>query len=81
MVTRKVNKWFCNNDDGMILDDIFSVDEVTKAVKRLNKGKAAVCDSVTAEHLQYAAQNLPLILPDIFKRINELEYIPTNFRM
>ena len=53
---------------------------MSKAIKRLNKGKATRCDAITAEHLQFAGQNLFHILTDVFRRVVELEYIPTNFR-
>ena len=79
-VSNKVREWYSERDTDVFLEEPFSVDELFKAVKRLNKGKAAGCDSITAEHLQKAGRNLILLLTRIFNRLVEIEYIPLNFR-
>ena len=79
-VTRKVNEWFSDSDKDVLLEVPFSDDEVDKAIKKLNKGKAAGCDSITAEHLQKAGHNLVGLLASLFRRIVEIEYIPSNLR-
>ena len=58
----------------------FSTEEVSKAIKSLNKGKVIGCDAIMAEHLQFAGQNILHILTYVFRRVVELEYIPTNLR-
>ena len=80
LVTDQVQKWFNEKEIGDFLSEPFEVKEVGKAINRLNKGKSTGCDYVSAEHLQFAGQNLKIILTRMFNRISILEYIPLNFR-
>ena len=80
-VTASVKEWANDDDPGMFLDIPFEKDEISKAVNKLNKGKAAGCDLVTAEHLQNAGPNMITLLTLVYNRLLEIEYIPTNFRM
>ena len=79
-VTRKVEEWYREKDGDNFLEEPFSEEELKKAIKRLNKGKAAGCDSVSAEHLQNAGPNIIPLLTEIFRRAVTLEYVPSNFR-
>ena len=80
-VTNQVRKWAGEKDLDDFLSEPFSVEEVSKAIYKLNRGKAAGCDSVTAEHLQHAGYNLKALLAYVYNRVVQLEYIPKNFRM
>ena len=79
-VTERVREWYNERDVDIFLEEPFNIEDISKAIKRLNKGKAAGCDSVTAEHLQKAGHSLIVLLTRIFVRIVEIEYIPQNFR-
>ena len=57
LVTKKVKEWAACDDSGTFLSEPLTPEEVKKAIKKLNKNKAAGCDSVTTEHLQYAGFN------------------------
>ena len=81
MVTQKVVEWFSERDADPFLEEAFDDEEIGRAVKKLNKGKAAGCDSITAEHLQKAGPSLIPLLSNIYRRIVELEYVPSNFRI
>ena len=63
-------------DSDDFLEAPFSVPEVAKCIKGLNKGKSPGFDFVTAEHLQYAGVNFVRALTLIINRIFELEFIP-----
>ena len=79
-VTRSVCDWFNENDEDAFLDEPLKDEELYKAINKLNKGKAAGCDDVTAEHLQNAGPSLIPLLTKIYRRIVTLEYVPSNFR-
>ena len=79
-VTESVKKWSQEVDSDDFLEAPFSVPEVAKCIKGLNKGKSPGFDFVTAEHLQYAGVNFVRALTLIINRIIELEFIPRNFR-
>ena len=80
-VTRKVDEWAKYDDPDVFLNEPFTINEVKKCIKGLNRGKAAGFDAVTAEHLQNAGESLVVILTHIFNRIIDLEFIPKNFRI
>ena len=46
-VTDHVKKWFNENEIGDFLSEPFDVEEVGKAINRLNKGKSTGCDYVS----------------------------------
>ena len=79
-VTDQVKRWANEKDADLFLAEPFTVEDLSKAITRLNKGKAAGCDSITAEHLQHAGYNLKVLLTHVFNRIVQLEYVPVNFR-
>ena len=81
MVTAKVREWFAEDDGDGFLDEQLDVDEVQKAILRLNKGEAAGCDAVTAEHLQYAGPAIFPLMTKILNRLIDIEYTPKNFKM
>ena len=79
-VGRHVNEWYSQGDPGPFLDDPVISDEVSKAVKCLNKGKSPGHDSISAENLQHAGPWIFDLLAGLFNRIIHLEYIPQNFK-
>ena len=81
MVTTQVKNWYAQSDADIFLEVPFNVEEASKAVHRLNKGKAPGCDAITAEHLHNAGRNIILLLTEIFNRSIELEYIPLNLKV
>ena len=58
----------------------FDTDEVKKAIRKLNKGKAPGPDLVTSEHLLYGGKMLLSCLTKLFNMMLKLEYIPVSFR-
>ena len=81
MVTNRVKEWAEGHEGDDFLDEPFEQAEVAKAIKGLNKGKAAGCDSITAEHPQNGGKNLIILLTRVFCRVVETEYVPINFRL
>ena len=75
-VSRKVNEWAGRDDSDEFLDEPFTLSEVKKCIKGLNRGKSAGFDAVTAAHLQNAGESLSVLLTQIFNRIVDLEFIP-----
>ena len=80
-VTEDVSKWYSEDDMDVFLAAPLNREEVRKAVKKLNKGKSAGFDSITAEHLQYAGEGLIDLLTELFNRIIQLEHVPCNFKI
>ena len=79
-VTAKVKGWYEQNEPDNFLNEKFSFSDVKEAIGKLNKGKAAGFDSITAEHLQNAGPTLISLLTAVYNEIVHLEYIPCNFR-
>ena len=53
-----------------------TIDEVTEAVKSLNKGKAPDIYSITAEHIIYGGNQLIVTLCEVFNAIIHLQCVP-----
>ena len=53
MVSDQVKCWSCERDSDRFLEDRISPEEMLKALKKLNRGKAASFNGITSEHLQY----------------------------
>ena len=68
------------NDDDPFLQTPIKRCEVQKAVNKLKKNKACGYDHISAEHIKYGGPLLITIITTIFNSINEIEYIPINFR-
>ena len=81
MVTERVKLWSEEGDVDIFLNTPITEEEMLKCIKNLNKGKAAGCDMVTAEHLQNAGCNLIKLLIKVYNQIIEIEYIPKNFKV
>ena len=79
-ITIILHKRSANGSEKKTVITFFEEEELRKAIKRLNKGKAAGCDSVSAEHLQNAGPNIIPLLTKVSRRIVALEYVPSNFR-
>ena len=79
-VTNDVRVWNSSDDPGMFLEYPFTLEEMEKAVKSLNKRKAPGYDSITAEHLQYAGGSMYGLLLEVFNRVRVCEYVPCNLR-
>ena len=58
----------------------FSIEEVTRSIKKLNCNKAPGHDGITAEHLKYGGVSVADRLCRIYNMCREQEYIPCNFR-
>ena len=59
-----------------ILQDKFTIEEISSVIRRLKSGKAAGPDNITAEHLKHGGLILQKWLLKIFNRILSLEEIP-----
>ena len=81
MVTKKVKCWFGENDMDNFLETRLTSEKVLKALKKLNGGKAAGFDGVTAEYLQYTGDAFLGLLVELFNCIIQREYVPCNFRV
>ena len=81
MVTKKVKCWFGENDMDNFLETRLTSEKVLKALKKLNGGKAAGFDGVTAEYLQYTGEAFLGLLVELFNCIIQREYVPCNFRV
>ena len=81
MVTRQVALYNSMRDDDDFSDAPFTCDEVQRAIKTLNKGKACGADNISAEHLCYGGEAMVRILCTLYNMIRELEYIPKCFRV
>ena len=57
------------------------MEEISKAVKSLNKGKASGKDGVTAEHLIYAGRGMLMVLCRVYNHVRLSEYIPVCYRV
>ena len=80
-ITTQVRQWATEKDAGPFLNEYITSIEVTKAINKLNKGKAPGHDNISAEHLQNAGKMIYDLLAGLFNRIIHLEYIPQNFRI
>ena len=67
-----------NNDD-VILDVPFCVDEIEGAIKKLKAGKSAGPDGILSEHLLHGGYKLRLWLTNIFNAIINLDSVPECF--
>ena len=55
-----------------------TVDEISKAIKQLEKGKSAGPDSICAEHIIYSSRIIPFHLSLLFSAILRYTVIPTK---
>ena len=81
MVTETVKQLCAEDDNQMFLEEPISRKEIRFAIKKLNKGKAAGYDQLTAEHLQHAGRHVDDLLAELFNRFIELEHVPSNFKI
>ena len=82
---RTLSEFIKNYNNSNVIDDNFlsipfTLEEVRKAVKTLNLGKAAGFDLVTAEHVVNADEHLTEVLLILYNSIVDLEVIPICFR-
>ena len=64
------------DNEELLLDVPFTVDEVKAAIRKLKCGKAAGLDGLVAEHLKYAGESMVIWLRNIMNALMELEMIP-----
>ena len=69
------------NDDEMILDVPFTLEEVEGAVRGLKRGKAGGCDNLQPEHICFGGASLSLWLQQVYNAIIEFEAIPAAFKL
>ena len=81
MVTDRVSEWYRQRDDDAFLDEPISSEEMLKSIKKLNKGKAAGFDTITAEHLQHTGKEFIDLLAGLFNRLIQIEHVPRNFKI
>jgi hypothetical protein len=60
-------------------DHFFDVELVGNIIDKLERGKAAGLDSITAEHLQYSHPIVTIILTKLFNLMLDVSYIPQAF--
>ena len=58
--------------------DRFTPEEVCSAVKSLKNGKSQGLDCIYAEHLKYAADNLPVLLSMVFNSTSQYPFFKKN---
>ena len=80
-VTEKVRTYNEGRETDQFMAAPFGMQEVSDAIKLLNKGKACGLDMISAEHLCYAGLDLVRIITMLFNLIRETEYIPKCFRI
>ena len=81
MVSRDVQHWYSGHEGDPFLDAPLTTDEVRKAIKKLNKGKTAGFDRITAEHLQNTGSSVADLLTELLNRTIQLEHVPRNFKI
>ena len=64
------------DNEELLLDVPFTVDEVKAAIRKLKCGMAAGLDGLVAEHLKYAGESMVIWLRNIMNALIELEMIP-----
>ena len=64
------------DNEELLLDVPFKVDEVKAAIRKLKCSKAAGLDGLVAEHLKYAGESMVIWLRNIMNALMELEMIP-----
>ena len=79
-VSKEVEGWNNENDEGMFLNTNFTLEEVRKAIGKLHKRKACGFDGITTEHLVYGGEAVVVALTLIYNHILRLEYVPVNLR-
>ena len=57
----------------------FDAELVEGVIARMNRGKAAGLDGVTAEHLQYCHSLLPCVLAKLFNLMIAIGHVPARF--
>ena len=81
---QEVNAWVEEKaklqDQDNFLEEEFTVDEISKAIKCLHKDKAPGFDDITTEHIVYASDILTLILCLLFNACIRNEYVPICFK-
>jgi hypothetical protein len=58
---------------------LFDAELVESVIVKLNRGKAAGLDGLTAEHLQYCHASLPCILAKLFNMMMRCGHVPASF--
>ena len=79
-VNSRVNELNKRDSGSVFLETPFDIEEVQKAVSKLKINKAGGYDGICAEHIQYGGSRLVDTLTSILNLINQLEYVPINFR-
>ena len=79
-VMSKVNEWNSQHDMDVFTQELFTKEEVLKAINKLNSGKAAGHDGIMKEHLKALGSITVDLLVLVFKWVLVLEYVPKNFR-
>ena len=69
-----------NDCSDTFLQNAFTPDEVTNAIRTLNKGKAAGFDRIVSEHIKFAGKSTVDLLCILYNKIRVSEYIPVCFR-
>ena len=65
--------------DGLDSDELFSVELVDSIIQKLNLGRAAGLDKLTAEHLKYGHPCLTIILTKLINLLIGYKYVPKPF--
>ena len=80
----RVNEFVSNeargNSECQFMGTPFTEDDIEKAFKKINKGKAPGLDGVTIEHLLHSGYTMIRVMTLFYNHIIRIEYIPDIFR-